>query len=49
MVRPNLWDRSIGTRLMAPILERLATWDIHLSGLFTFAHSPKHVGLYQQL
>jgi predicted N-acetyltransferase YhbS len=47
-VRPDLWDRGIASRLMAPVLERFAAWGTRHAGLFTFAHSPKHIGLYQK-
>ena len=47
-VRPDLWDRGIGKRLMEPVVERFATWGTKHAGLFTFAHSQKHVGLYQK-
>jgi predicted N-acetyltransferase YhbS len=45
-VRPDLWDRKIAQRLMDPIMERFETWGITHAGLFTFAQSPKHLGLY---
>ena len=47
-VRPDLWDRGIATRLLEPTLETFATWGTRHAGLFTFAHSPKHVHLYQK-
>ena len=47
-VRPDLWDQAIGQRLMEPIMECFRTWGVQHVGLFTFAHSPKHVGLYQK-
>jgi GNAT superfamily N-acetyltransferase len=47
-VRPELWDAGIGSRLMEPALDRFAAWGTRHAGLFTFAHSPKHVGLYQK-
>lgn len=47
-VHPDLWNQQVGQRLMAPILECFARWDTTLSGLFTFAESTKHVGLYQR-
>jgi len=47
-VRPDLWDRGIGTRILDPIMECFATWGIQHAGLFPFAHSPKHLGLYQK-
>lgn len=47
-VRPDLWDRGIGKRLMEPVVDRFATWGTKHAGLFTFAHSQKHVSLYQK-
>jgi hypothetical protein len=47
-VRPDLWDRELTQHLLAPTMELLAQWDTRLAGLFTFAHSAKHVGLYQK-
>ncbi len=46
-VRPDLWDRRVAQRLLEPTLDRLRARVRH-AGLFTFAHSPKHVGLYQR-
>jgi GNAT superfamily N-acetyltransferase len=46
--RPDSWDRGIGRRLMQPVMERLEQWGTRHQGLFTFAHSQKHVGLYQK-
>jgi GNAT superfamily N-acetyltransferase len=45
-VRPDLWDRKIAQRLMDPVIERFDTWGVTHAGLFTFAQSPKHLGLY---
>jgi GNAT superfamily N-acetyltransferase len=47
-VRPELWDRGIASRLMAPVLDCFETWGTRLAGLFTFANSPKHLALYQK-
>jgi GNAT superfamily N-acetyltransferase len=47
-VRPDLWDRGIGKRLMEPIIACFETWGTRHAGLFTFSHSHKHVGLYQR-
>lgn len=48
-VTPEHWDAGIGRRLMEPVLALFETWSITHAGLFTFAHSPKHVGFYQTL
>lgn len=47
-IRPDLWDRGVGRRLMEPIMECFDKWGTKHAGLFTFAHSQKHVGLYQK-
>jgi predicted N-acetyltransferase YhbS len=47
-VHPGLWDRGIGGRLLQPVLEAFASWNVRQAGLFTFADSPKHLGLYQR-
>ncbi len=46
-VHPDLWDRGIGGRLLHPALEAFERWGVRQAGLFTFADSPKHLGLYQ--
>jgi GNAT superfamily N-acetyltransferase len=47
-VRPELWDRGIAKRLLEPTMARFAEWGTRHAGLFTFAHSPKHLSLYQR-
>jgi GNAT superfamily N-acetyltransferase len=47
-VRPDLWDRGVGKLLMQPLDECFAQWGTRHAGLFTFAQSQKHVGLYQK-
>jgi GNAT superfamily N-acetyltransferase len=47
-VHPRLWDRGIGSRLLQPVLESFERWGVRQAGLFTFASSPKHIGLYQR-
>jgi hypothetical protein len=47
-VRPDLWDRGIAKRLMEPMVGCFDRWGNKIAGLFTFAHSQKHVGLYQK-
>jgi GNAT superfamily N-acetyltransferase len=47
-VDPPLWDRGVARRLMDSTMEIMDSWGLTHAGLFTFAHSPKHVGLYQR-
>lgn len=47
-VRADLQDRGIGSRLMEPVVEAFESWGLRQSGLFTFPHSAKHIGLYQK-
>lgn len=47
-IRPDFWDRGVGKHLMEPIMELFNKWGTKHAGLFTFAHSQKHVGLYQK-
>src|SRR5262249_26376408 len=47
-IRPDLWDQGLGKRLMEPIMDRFQQWGTKHAGLFTFAHSQKHIGLYQK-
>jgi hypothetical protein len=47
-VRPDLWDRGVGKRLMEPIMNLFERWGTRHVGLFTFSSSPKHHSLYQR-
>jgi GNAT superfamily N-acetyltransferase len=47
-VHPVHWGRGIGSRLMEPVMELFDRWGVTHSGLFTFAHSEKHIWLYQK-
>jgi predicted N-acetyltransferase YhbS len=47
-VHPDYWDRSIGHHLIQPVMECFEKWKITQAGLFTFADSAKHIGLYQK-
>ena len=47
-VHPALWDHGIASRLLQPVLESFERWGVRQAGLFTFAASPKHIGLYQR-
>jgi len=46
-VRPDHWDQGIGRRLIEPTIDLLSWWQVRHLGLFTFAESTKHIGLYQ--
>ncbi len=47
-VDPSYWDRGVGKRLMEPVMDLFTRWGTTHAGLFTFAQSQKHVGLYQK-
>jgi GNAT superfamily N-acetyltransferase len=47
-VRPDLWDLGIAQQLLAPTMDLFAQWQTRHAGLYTFAHSPKHLALYQK-
>ena len=47
-VHPDLWDRGIGGRLLQPVVASFTRWAVRQAGLFTFAGSLKHLGLYQK-
>jgi len=47
-IQPDFWDRGVGKLLMEPIVALFDQWQTRHAGLFTFPHSPKHVGLYQR-
>jgi GNAT superfamily N-acetyltransferase len=47
-IRPDLWDRGIAQLLLAPTMDLFDRWGVRHAGLFTFAASAKHVGLYQK-
>jgi predicted N-acetyltransferase YhbS len=47
-VHPELWNAGIAKHLLGPTMELLDARGCRLQGLFTFAQSPKHVGLYQR-
>jgi len=47
-VRPDLWQQGIAKRLLEPTMALFEQWGTRHAGLYTFADSPKHVGLYQR-
>lgn len=48
VVLPEFWNKGIAQLLLAPAVKLFDRWGVRSSGLFTFAHSAKHVGLYQK-
>jgi GNAT superfamily N-acetyltransferase len=47
-IRPDLWNGGIGQMLVEPVIDCFDRWNMAYTGLYTFAHSPKHSGLYQK-
>jgi GNAT superfamily N-acetyltransferase len=47
-VQPTLWDQGVAKRLLVATMDRFDEWRLAHAGLFTFAQSTKHVGLYQR-
>lgn len=47
-IRPDLWDRGIAKLLLESTMDFFHKWNVSHVGLFTFAQSPKHIGLYQK-
>lgn len=47
-VLPEFWDRGVAKRLMESTVKVVDRWNLRRCGLFTAAHSTKHVGLYNK-
>ena len=47
-VDPALQETGIGKALLAATMDQFDAWGTTQVGLFTFAHSAKHVALYQK-
>ncbi len=47
-VLPEYWDRGVAQRLLEATMKIFERWGVRHTGLFTFAQSAKHVGLYQK-
>jgi GNAT superfamily N-acetyltransferase len=47
-ILPEYWDRGVAKRLLEATMSIFDKWEMRHTGLFTFAHSPKHIGLYQK-
>jgi predicted N-acetyltransferase YhbS len=47
-VRPDFWNKGIAKQLLESAMEYFTKLGTRHIGLFTWAHSPKHLGLYQK-
>ena len=47
-VEPEYWNRGIAQQLLGPTMDIFRRWGNRHLGLYTFAHSPKHMALYQK-
>jgi GNAT superfamily N-acetyltransferase len=47
-VLPDYWDRGVAQRLLEATMATFDEWGLQRTGLFTFPHSAKHIGLYQK-
>src|SRR5580700_6300543 len=47
-VLPEYWDRGVAKLLLESTMPIFEKWGVRHTGLFTFPHSAKHVGLYQK-
>ena len=47
-VLPEYWDKGVAQKLLEATMKEFDTWGVKRTGLFTFPHSPKHLGLYQK-
>ncbi len=47
-IAPEYWSRGIAQQLLGPTIEIFRGWGSRHTGLYTFAHSPKHMVLYQK-
>jgi len=47
-IAPDRWDQGIAKAILVDTQRVFDAWHVTHRGLFTFPHSPKHVGLYQR-
>lgn len=47
-VLPEYWDRGVAQQLLEATVKQFDKWGMNRTGLFTFPHSTKHIGLYQK-
>ena len=47
-VLPEYWDQGVAQRLLEATMSVFDRWGVRHTGLYTFPHSAKHIGLYQK-
>jgi GNAT superfamily N-acetyltransferase len=47
-IHPEYWNQGVAQKLLEPTMKLFDKWNTKYAGLFTFANSPKHIGLYQK-
>jgi GNAT superfamily N-acetyltransferase len=47
-IDPQVQDQGYGSELIHPVIDMFDSWGVTQTGLFTFAGSPRHLGLYQK-
>ena len=47
-VAPEWWNRGVASRLLEPTMDLFTAWHTAHAGLYTFPHSPRHLGLYEK-
>src|ERR1700728_2288378 len=47
-VLPEYWNRGVAQRLLEATMAVFERWGVRHTGLYTFPHSAKHLGLYQK-
>jgi GNAT superfamily N-acetyltransferase len=47
-VLPEYWNRGVAQQLLEATMKIFDRWGVRHSALFTFPHSPRHLGLYQK-
>ena len=47
-VLPEYWDKGVAQQLLEETMAVFDRWGVRHTGLYTFPHSAKHIGLYQK-
>ena len=47
-VLPEYWDQGVAQQFLEATMTVFEKWGVRHTGLCTFPHSPKHIGLYQK-